>query len=172
MTNRKVYVSGIGIITSIGKNASENFDRKRTIIQALGQVFEVEIKECLLDPFYKSKKLKESLKPKDVEKLTKEILIISNSLEMLKSESRSEFYAFEDKVYRNPNIVFQVNIDKSFGYRLLELSKSAISQEKYETEIFSIRVEQGLEDISSEYRLAIYENIGKLTKIDWSKTKD
>jgi hypothetical protein len=159
-------------IDKLPKNASENFDNKRTIKQALGEVFEVQIKECLEAPFYKSKKFKESLRPEDIEILTKEVLSIRDTLEKLKTESHSKFYALEDNAKYNPEILAQVNINKSFSYRMLELTKSVMSQKEYESKIFAIKIEQEMENISSEYRKAIYENIGKLIKIDWPKAKD
>lgn len=101
-------------IDKLPRYASDNFDKKLNIKQKLGEVFEIDIKECFLNPFYKSKKIKEPLKAEDIEKLTKEVVYIGENLDRSKLALRNMFYKFEANVALKPEILNQIKLDHSF----------------------------------------------------------
>ena len=170
----KTFVVGVYYrcngVDKLPRYASDNFDKKLNIKQKLGEVFEIDIKECFLDPFYKSKKIKESLRAEDIEKLTKEVVYIGENLDKSKLALRTMFNKFEASVALNPETLNQIKLDHSFEYRMLEIRKSNMSKEDYESALFTAKVNQGLDDIRTKYSGEIHKELIKLTKIDWSKT--
>ncbi|MBC7755841.1 MAG: hypothetical protein H7Z20_04195 [Bdellovibrio sp.] len=161
MSNRKC-----GRADLLPKNGAEIFNEKRisqSIKQKLGQYFDVDMNECLVDTLSKSKNLKESLKPEDFNLLLSHVETTSIKLNTLKLELQGKFDTFQEKATSNPEILAPLK-NESIFYRLLEMSKSSMSEKEYQSELFDAQVNQGLLDIHNEFTSAIYKEIASLWK--------
>lgn len=156
-------------IDKLPRYASDNFDKKINIKQKLKEVFEININECLSNPFYISKKIKASLNPEDFKKLTKEVINITTDLDKTRLALRAAFFNFETEAASNPKILEQIQLDHSFEYRMLEIQKSSMTKKDYESALFTAQINQGLDNIRTKYSDEIHKELVKLTKIDWPK---
>lgn len=152
-------------LNKLPKNGAEIFTGKhKSLIQEFGEVFEIDMKECLEDTLTKSGKIKESLKVEDFNKLSQKVKTIGNNLNNLKLELRNKFYALPEKAVSNPEILAPLRQDSIF-YRMLEITKSNMTEKEYQSKTFEAKINQGLFDISGEFRDAIYKEIGSLKEV-------
>lgn len=154
-------------IDKLPKDASENLSRKAvTLKQRLGEIFEIGMKECLVDTLNKSKKIKLLLKQNDFNFLSLQVNAIGNKLNLLQKELRSEYYALPDKAITNPEILKPLKQD-TFIYRFLELGKSSMSDKEYQSKLFDAKIDQALLDINTTFRSSVLKDISSINEIQW-----
>ncbi|MDT7848285.1 hypothetical protein Q9292_01580 [Methylophilus sp. VKM B-3414] len=153
-------------INKLPENAVDNFKKRLTIKELLAESFNIDMNKCIFTPFYKYQALKDSLRESDYQTLLAHVNSTSEKLNQLKLSYINKFNSFEKEAKNDPALLDNINIEKSFRYKLLNIPNLDLRKD-HDLEIQSIKIEQGLADICAEFRRSVSKEIDLLLKINW-----
>lgn len=131
-----------------------------------GQVFELDVSNCLTRRLEGSKNLSKILRKNDLSYLYQQVGVIGKEIENLRLVAQKEFNAFPQKATSNPEILEPLVLD-SFSFRTLQALKGHISNSDYQIAVFEAQLNQGLSKIANQYRTSIWNEVMKLDEITW-----